>query len=544
MRSHPLVWLSIFAAACTPSKQDGKGVVDNSAPPAIPSELGKADDGSRLVAIDIQSEHPYANHSDRVYAVPLTGLPSCASRARLHFSVLRTEASYDYVTIEASGESFDGAHDDTWTEWFEVEGDHVDVRLEADGSITRHGFAIDRIEWSGSPICPAIAWPACDAGTIDVGQPPAVCGCPQQPQCADLAQIEIKHSVRWGRNYQIHHTIGAVASETHPGKADEPVTTEIGTIDVARVGEIVRAAAARGVLVSPGYDRQVPVGEAWDQLEITAGPYSLTFVAGQSGHDPNVAQLISDFEALFTCGDAGALSCGYGFACTDNTCTPIETCFCPLVYDPVCGSNGQTYSNTCAAACAHADIAHDGECGITGDPCGSMLVLDCLDGYRCRYDESTFEPPYPDASGTCVEGTYCDAPSDCTELPHPAVLGAWACNANTCAWQAGPQWQPVSNGTFETAHPYASSTSVWKAINLPANAQALRLITESFDLEAGYDFLEVWSWRNGTWVRDARYTGTAGPAATDELAGRYHYLRFVSDSSVNKAGFRIRSEWR
>ncbi|MGE0545608.1 MAG: Kazal-type serine protease inhibitor domain-containing protein [Kofleriaceae bacterium] len=544
MRTHPLAWFLIISAACAPSKQDAKGVVDDSTPPAIPSELGKADAGSRLVAVDVQSEHPYANNSDGVYAVPLTELPSCASSVRLHFSVLRTETAYDFVTIESSGESFDGNHDDTWTEWIEIEGDHVNVKLDTDSSITRHGFAIDQIEWSGSAICPAIAWPTCDTGTINVNQPPPVCGCPQQPQCAALDQIEIKHSIRWGRNYQVHHTIGANASETHPGKADEPVTTEIATIDLQRLGELVLDAAADGILVQAGYDRPVPTGEGLDELVITAGSYSVTFAAGETGHDPKVAQLISNFEALFTCGGDGALTCGDGFTCLEGACTPVETCFCPAIYDPVCGSNGHTYSNSCAAGCALADIAHDGECGIAGDPCGSMFGLACLDDYRCRFGESTFEYPYPDAGGSCVERTYCDAPSDCTDLPHPAVLGSWACNTNTCAWQAGPQWQQLTGGAFETAHPYASSTSVWKAINLPAGAQALRLITQSFNLETNYDFLEVWSWRNGAWVRDARYTGTTGPAATDEFSGRYHYLRFVSDSSVVRPGFRITSEWR
>jgi len=40
------------------------------------------------------------------------------------------------------------------------------------------------------------------------------------------------------------------------------------------------------------------------------------------------------------------------------------------------------------------------------------------------------------------------------------------------------------------------------------------------------------------------FTGQAGPAATTEFPGRFHYLRFVSDSSVTDQGFRLDVEWR
>ena len=70
----------------------------------------------------------------------------------------------------------------------------------------------------------------------------------------------------------------------------------------------------------------------------------------------------------------------------------------------------------------------------------------------------------------------------------------------------------------------------------------MRLSTTSFDLEDGYDFLEVWSW-NGDWQRVARYTGTQGPREV-ELPGRYHYLHFASDASVTRYGFDLFTEYR
>jgi hypothetical protein len=544
----------VALAGCVADKAaPDKGVVDESLPPGTPiggPGAGKADGAERVVATDVQSPHPYVNNMYETYRVDLNALPHCAYRARLHFAALRTEAGYDYLHLESSYDgrfqSFDGNHDGVWSEWtYLVDEDKaIDVVLETDYSITRHGFEIDAVEFEGAPICPAVVWPPCPAGQIDINPPPGVCECYQAPTCVPVAEVEIFHAVGGGFTGEIlgKRSLGidAYATRAVPGQPEQ--RTELGTIGGEALWGYVRDLVAAGVLHLPDVSQPA----SWSEMFVVkAGAAEVSFVVQQGELPSKVAAFADRFEALFTCGTADdPLTCGDDRTCQDGACVEDAGCFCTQQYDPVCGENDHTFGNACMAGCAGVPVRHDGECGITGDLCGGFGGALCLDGYKCRYDQSTWSAPYPDAAGACVAETYCDAPADCQGLPHIAVPGTWACEQSSCAWQQGSAWQQGGGWHCETAHPYGNNESVWKQLYLPSGATSMRLITAGvFELEQGYDKLEIWTWKNGAWHRVRTFTGTVGPSAADEFPGRYHYLHFVSDYSVTKEGFNLIAEY-
>ena len=82
------------------------------------------------------------------------------------------------------------------------------------------------------------------------------------------------------------------------------------------------------------------------------------------------------FELEQTCGAADHL----------GTCLPVPE-LCVEVFFPVCGCDGQTYSNSCFAAMAGVSVASEGECGGTAEQsCGGFLGLVCDEGEFCDWE--------------------------------------------------------------------------------------------------------------------------------------------------------------
>jgi hypothetical protein len=54
----------------------------------------------------------------------------------------------------------------------------------------------------------------------------------------------------------------------------------------------------------------------------------------------------------------------FGISCSEEDCMDDsdEDCVCIEIYQPVCGSDGLTYSNSCLAECAGVVEYTEGEC--------------------------------------------------------------------------------------------------------------------------------------------------------------------------------------
>merc|ERR1711920_805459 len=84
---------------------------------------------------------------------------------------------------------------------------------------------------------------------------------------------------------------------------------------------------------------------------------------------------------------------GIRYVCADgqwmgmylDTCLNQDCCVCTEEYDPVCGKNGQKYSNACKANCEGEEPACKGDC-----PCKPVCSCPKILAYVCGVDDNTY----------------------------------------------------------------------------------------------------------------------------------------------------------
>ena len=208
---------------------------------------------------------------------------------------------------------------------------------------------------------------------------------------------------------------------TTPGCRSAALEAALDKISARTVRRLIRdCAGADPAALGLGSTCPDPTGQCTQTLDSSQAVADCVVCMIAETIDPLVRRLRgSNSDDAQTCGGCAATDCEPDLFCErrPGQCddpTAVGICIeppdaCPDVYEPVCGCDGQTYSNNCERRQARVGLRHPGPCvircdGPTGVPCPPGSVCDGLPG-RC---DSTSE------DGICVP-----VPDVCPDREHP-----------------------------------------------------------------------------------------------------------------------------
>jgi hypothetical protein len=198
---------------------------------------------------------------------------------------------------------------------------------------------------------------------------------------------------------------------------------QVAEVDLARVSSdpsdgLAQLNQPEGLLLA---GRRTTVrGPGGSATGLRANEYYLPFVAESQSCGGLLGQGCADGSFCNFSLDAMC-----GAADQTGVCAPIPE-FCPEIFSPVCGCDGNTYANTCFANAAGTSVASAGECAPPAQSCGSRGQASCEDGSYCDFPSGS-DCGRADAPGTCAE-----RPQLCPDIFLPVCGCDGKTYANSC----------------------------------------------------------------------------------------------------------------